>query len=452
MSKLFGTDGVRGIANKELTPELAFKLGFYGAQVLCKKTKTEKLKIVVAKDTRISGDMLEQAICAGLCSAGADVYCAGVLPTPAVAYLNRKSSFHAGVMISASHNSYEFNGIKFLDAEGYKLSDETENEITALIEGQESLQFVRPMGEELGRVYHYPQGKELYQRYLRSVAGVDLTGFKIAVDTAHGAAYQVAPSLFKELGAEIFVIGHQPDGLNINKECGSTHTKALQSLVLEKSCDLGVAYDGDADRLIVVDEKGESIDGDTLMAIFAQYLKEKGKLSQDTLVATVMSNLGLREFAKNHGIKLECTAVGDRYVLECMKKNAYVLGGEQSGHLIFLEISTTGDGILSSLMLLKALKKKGQKLSELKKLMRVYPQVLKGSKVANDKKSFVLAHPELEELHFAFKEELGDKGRILIRASGTEPLLRVMIEGENLQRIEEMATALVALIDKIKEA
>lgn len=451
MARLFGTDGVRGIANRELTPELAFKLAFYSAQVLSKKLGEQtKLKILIAKDTRISGDLLEQSMCAGFCSAGADVFCAGVLPTPAVAYLNRSEGFHAGVMISASHNSFEFNGIKFISASGYKLTDVEEDEISALVEGQESLGFTRPYGEKLGVVHYYPQGKELYIRYLRYAAGVDLSGWRIAMDTANGSAYQIAPTLFKALGAELIVMADQPNGVNINKACGSTHVEALQQLVLEHQCDLGLAYDGDADRLQVVDNLGEKVDGDSLMALFALYLKEKGKLNEDTLVATVMSNLGLRKFAKNYGIHLETTAVGDRYVLERMREKNLSLGGEQSGHMIFSELSTTGDGILSSLILMKALKKQKQSLSEARKILTIYPQVLKGVHVPNDKKSFLLAHPDLEELHYQFKETLGESGRILIRASGTEPLIRVMIEGEDLSQIETMAEALVQCIEKNK--
>lgn len=451
MARLFGTDGVRGIANLELTPELAFKLAFYATQVLAKKIKNEhKLKILMAKDTRISGDLLEQAMCSGFCAAGADVYCAGILPTPAVAYLNRSEGFDAGVMISASHNRFEFNGIKFINAEGYKLSDAEEDEIAYLVEGQGSLDFKRPSGEDLGLVYAYPQGKAHYFRYLRYAVGLDLSGFRIAMDTANGAAYQIAPELFKALGAELFVIADQPNGVNINENCGSVHVENLQKLVLEKKCDLGLAYDGDADRLQVVDDLGKKVDGDTLMAIFALYLKEKGKLHKNTLVATVMSNLGLRKFAKEHELHLEITAVGDRYVLERMRAHQFTLGGEQSGHMIFSDLSTTGDGILSSLILLKFLQRKAQKLSEARKILKVYPQVLKGVHVENDRKTFLLAHPELEELHYRFKDILGDRGRILIRASGTEPLIRVMIEGEDLIQIEAMAQELVHCIEKNK--
>lgn len=447
MGRLFGTDGVRGIANTELTPELAFKLAYYGAQLL---SKGSDIRVVLGKDTRLSCDMLENAICAGLCSAGADVYLAGIIPTPAIAYITANNSFDCGIMISASHNSYEFNGIKFFDDKGYKLADSLEDEIEDLVSREKSLFFARPQGNKLGRVYDFPQAADLYLRYLRYTLGHDLSSFKIAMDCANGAGYHIAPRLFKELGAELHLIACEPDGCNINKNCGSTHLQNLVATVLEHKCDLGIAYDGDADRLQAVDRDGKIIDGDVILALLAKYLQIKDDLRNDSMVITVMSNLGLHEFCAKHNIKLEITNVGDRYVLERMKNKNLVLGGEQSGHIILKKYATTGDGILSSLILLKALKTMNLDLTQASSWVEIYPQVLKAGRVDNDKKSYVLSHPQLEEKIYNFKEKLGHKGRILVRASGTEPLIRVMIEGNNLVEIEKMCDDLIDCINNIE--
>lgn len=448
MGRLFGTDGVRGVANVELTPELAFKLGYYGAKVLAKNSDHQP-KFVVGMDTRKSGSMLEHALCAGICSAGADVYCCGVIPTPGIAFLTSEMDFDAGVMISASHNPFEFNGIKFFNHKGYKLPDEIEDEIERHIRESSPASEERPAYEKLGEVHVFSQAGEHYLNHLRYALGLDLSGMKLAVDCANGATFELAPKLFRRLGAEVVVIGNTPDGLNINQDCGSTHLQALQELVVRKKCDLGIAFDGDADRMLAIDENGKILDGDVIMAILARYLRAKGKLAKDTLVVTVMSNLGLTIHAKETGLQLATTKVGDRYVLEEMRKNGYSLGGEQSGHFILLDYSTTGDGMLSALALLKALRRSGQKLSEAGTLMTVYPQVLLKTKVPNPVKSTLMEHPELQAEITRVEEGLQGEGRVLVRASGTEPVIRVMLEGKSVPAIQELAEKIVAKIDEL---
>jgi len=445
MGRMFGTDGVRGIANTELTAELAYKLGRAGAYVLTEGA--HKPTIIVGRDTRISGDMLESALVAGIMSVGAKAICVGTVPTPAVAYLTRLYNADAGVVISASHNPVEYNGIKFFNRDGYKLPDEVEDKIEEVIKG--GLEDVpSPIGEELGVREFKNDAIFDYINFLKSTVDIDFKGLKIALDCAEGASYFVAPQVFKALGAEVFVIHNNPDGKNINKNCGSTHMEDIRKFTVEKGCDIGLAFDGDADRCLAVDENGEVVNGDFIMAICAKYLKEKGKLDKDTLVVTVMSNLGLDIACQKEGIKTVKTKVGDRYVLEEMLKNGYKLGGEQSGHIIFLDYNTTGDGLITALQLVSILKKSGQKMSELKSIMKELPQVLVNAKVSNDKKNAYLNDEVIVKEIQKVEKHLEGKGRVLIRPSGTEPLVRVMLEGEDLEKITDMARKLANLIEE----
>ena len=443
MSRIFGTDGVRGIANTELTAELAFGLGRAGAYVLTEGT--HKPKILVAKDTRISGDMLEAALVSGILSVGAEAVILGVVPTPAVAHLIREYNADAGVMISASHNPVEYNGIKFFDNKGYKLPDELEDEIQRVMESNfEGVP--SPTGNKLGRSHIEVGALNEYKDYAISTIPVDLKGLKVALDCANGACYKAAVSAFRELGAEVYVINDNPDGTNINENCGSTHPEELQEYVVKKKCDLGFAFDGDADRCLAVDEKGNLINGDFILMLCAKHLKELGKLKDDTLVVTVMSNLGLDIACNNEDIKTIKTKVGDRYVLEEMLKEGYVLGGEQSGHIIFLDYNTTGDGLVTALQVAAIRKRSGKALSELAGIMKELPQVLVNAKVPNDKKNIYLEDEEIVNEIKKIEEALHGAGRVLIRPSGTEPLVRVMLEGEDQEEIDKMAHGLVDLI------
>ena len=443
MSRMFGTDGVRGIANTELTADLAYALGRAGAFVLTEGT--HKPKILVAKDTRISGDMLEAALVAGILSVGAEAVILGVVPTPAVAHLTRKYNADAGVMISASHNPVEYNGIKFFDGRGYKLSDELEDQIQAVIEGNFA-DVPSPVGGAVGRSYTEETALREYIDYAMGTIKTDLKGLRVALDCANGAAYKAAVKAFRALGAKVYVINDNPDGNNINENCGSTHMEELMDYVVRKNCDIGFAFDGDADRCLAVDEKGNMINGDFLLTICAKALKEAGKLNDDTLVVTVMSNLGLDIAAKREGINLVKTKVGDRYVLEEMLKENYILGGEQSGHIIFLDHNTTGDGLVTALQIAAILKESGKTFSELAGVMKELPQVLVNAKVPNEKKNIYLEDAEIIEAIKAVEAKLNGVGRVLIRPSGTEPLVRVMLEGENQEEINEMANSLVDLI------
>ena len=443
MSRMFGTDGVRGIANTELTADLAYALGRAGAFVLTEGT--HKPKILVAKDTRISGDMLEAALVAGILSVGAEAVILGVVPTPAVAHLTRKYNADAGVMISASHNPVEYNGIKFFDGRGYKLSDELEDQIQAVIEGNFA-DVPSPVGGAVGRSYTEETALREYIDYAMATIKTDLKGLRVALDCANGAAYKAAVKAFRALGARVYVINDNPDGNNINENCGSTHMEELMDYVVRKNCDIGFAFDGDADRCLAVDEKGNMINGDFLLTICAKALKEAGKLNDDTLVVTVMSNLGLDIAAKREGINLVKTKVGDRYVLEEMLKENYILGGEQSGHIIFLDHNTTGDGLVTALQIAAILKESGKTFSELAGVMKELPQVLVNAKVPNEKKNIYLEDAEIIEAIKAVEAKLNGIGRVLIRPSGTEPLVRVMLEGENQEEINEMANSLVDLI------
>lgn len=445
MGRLFGTDGVRGIANDELTADLAYKLGRAGAFVLTEGA--HKPKILVGMDTRISGDMLEAALVSGILSVGAEAICVGVIPTPAVAYLTRKYNADAGVVISASHNPVEYNGIKFFNGQGYKLRDELEDKIQSIIEN--NLEGVpSPTGAELGRKIVEEAAVEDYVEFAKSTIDSDLKGLKVALDCANGAAYQVAVDTFRQLGAEVVVINNDPDGVNINKNCGSTHPEELMDYVIRKECDLGLAFDGDADRCLAVDNKGNLIDGDFIIAICAKHLKEQGKLKDNMAVVTVMSNLGLDLAFKKEGISTIKTKVGDRYVLEEMIKDGYVLGGEQSGHIIFLNYNTTGDGLVTGLQLASIVKKSGRTLSELASMMTKLPQVLANAKVPNNMKDIHEKDSQIVEEIKKIEEKLDGCGRVLIRPSGTEPLVRVMLEGKNQEELDQMAHSLAELIEK----
>ena len=445
MGRLFGTDGVRGIANLELTCELAMKIGKAAAYVLTKETH-HKPKILIGKDSRLSGDMLEAALAAGLCSVGASVVNLGIIPTPAVAYLTRKYGADAGIVISASHNSAEYNGIKIFNANGYKLNDAIEERIEAIIlDNSEEVDC--PTGDAVGRVEVCETALRDYVDFAKSTIDCDLKGLRIAVDCADGASYKSAVKVIVELGAEAFVVHNHPTGININRNCGSTHTEDFQEYVKNINVDLGLTFDGDADRVLAVDEKGNLIDGDKIMFICADFLKEKGLLVKDTLVTTVMTNLGLVLAAKEKGINIVQTKVGDRYVLEEMLKSGYILGGEQSGHIIFLENNTTGDGLLSALQLLAILKKSGKKLSELSDVFQTLPQVIVNAKVQNSKKNEFASDQVIKEEIENLEKELAGNGRVLIRPSGTEPCVRVMLEGPDLNIITQKANYLAKLIE-----
>ena len=447
MSRLFGTDGVRGVANKELTPLLAMQLGQAGASVLTKET-SHKPTIMVGCDTRISGDMLANALMAGVCSVGANAVYVGVVPTPAVAYLTRKNHMDAGVVISASHNPVEFNGIKFFDANGYKLPDAMEDEIEAIIKNDmKDLAF--PTGTEIGSITYRTDAREDYVKHATEAIPVDLHGMKIVADCAEGASYYTSVEALKLLGADVVAIHNNPDGTNINAGCGSTHMEELMERVMAEKADVGLAFDGDADRLLAVDEKGNKVDGDQIMGIVGNYLKDRKKLKKDTIVATVMSNLGFFLMGEKQGIHMEQTKVGDRYVLERMRQIGANLGGEQSGHVIFLDENTTGDGLLSALHLLQVLVDTKKPLSELATIMEVLPQALVNAKVPNDKKNSYMENPQIADAIDALTKKFAGEGRVLIRPSGTEPLVRVMIEGRDQNRIQEEAEKLAALIESV---
>ena len=447
MARLFGTDGVRGIANEELTPLLAMQLGQAGAYVLTKE-KAHKPTIMVGCDTRISGDMLANALMAGACSVGANCIYVGVLPTPAVAYLTQKYKVDAGVVISASHNPVEFNGIKFFDGNGYKLPDALEDEIEALIKN--NMQgVIFPTGTAVGKVKYRTDAREEYVNHAIQSVPVDLEGIRIVVDCAEGASYYTSVEALKELGAAVVAIHNNPDGANINSNCGSTHMAELQARVVYEKADIGLAFDGDADRLLAVDENGEMVDGDQIMAIVGNYMKEKGRLKKDTIVATVMSNLGFFLMGERNGLAIEQTKVGDRYVLERMREIGASLGGEQSGHIIFLDENTTGDGLLSALHLLQVLVDTGKSLSELSGVMEVLPQALVNARVANHKKEKYMEYPVIAEAIRKLEEQFAGEGRVLIRPSGTEPLVRVMIEGKDREVIRQEADRLANLIQDV---
>lgn len=443
MGKYFGTDGVRGVANSELTPELAFKLGRFGGYVLTKDK--ERPKVLIGRDTRISGHMLEGALVAGLLSIGAEVMRLGVISTPGVSYLTKALGAQAGVMISASHNPVADNGIKFFGPDGFKLSDEQELEIEGLMDLQED-QLPRPVGADLGQVNDYFEGGQKYLQYLKQTVDEDFTGIHVALDCAHGATSSLAMHLFADLDADISTMGASPNGLNINDGVGSTHPEALAAFVKEKGADVGLAFDGDGDRLIAVDENGEIVDGDQIMYICAKYLNERTRLKQNTVVSTVMSNLGFYKALEANGIKSVPTAVGDRYVVEEMKKNGYNLGGEQSGHIIFLDYNTTGDGLLTGLQLVNIMKATEKRLSELAGEMKKYPQVLVNVRVTD--KYHVTDNEKVSKVIQEVEQEMNGNGRILVRPSGTEPLVRVMAEAPSAELCQEYVDRIVSVVEQ----
>ena len=425
MGKYFGTDGVRGEANVELTPELAFKLGRFGGYVLSQH-ETDVPRVFVARDTRISGQMLESALVAGLLSVGIHVYKLGVLATPGVALLVKAEKASAGVMISASHNPAQDNGIKFFAGDGFKLDDALEAEIEALLDAEEDT-LPRPSAQGLGDVVEYPEGLRKYQQFLVST-GTELEGMKVALDTANGAAATSARQIFADLGADLTVMAENPDGLNINEGVGSTHPEKLQELVKETGSQIGLAFDGDSDRLIAVDENGDLVDGDRIMYIIGKYLADRGLLAKNTIVTTVMSNLGFHKALDREGIEKAVTAVGDRYVVEEMRKEGYNIGGEQSGHVILMDYNTTGDGQLTAVQLTKIMKETGKTLSELAAEVTIYPQKLVNIRVENSMKDKSMEVPAIAAIIEKMEAEMAGNGRILVRPSGTEPLLRVMAE------------------------
>lgn len=447
MGRLFGTDGVRGVANSELTPELAFNLGKAGAYVLSKEDQQRPV-VLIAKDTRISGDMLEDAISAGILAMGGNVIKAGVLPTPAVAYLVRHYKADAGVVISASHNPFEYNGIKFFNGEGFKLDDDIEDEIEDIILRDIDVNS-HITGDKLGRCLEAEEDAlTLYADFLKSTIDIDLQGMKLVIDCANGAASRVAEKVFLGLGADVTAIHDKPDGININDRCGSTHPEDLQQKVLSLEADLGLAFDGDADRLIAVDELGRIIDGDKMIYICAKMLKGNNQLPGDKVTATVMSNIGFHRAIERIRCNVETTQVGDRYVLESMLKTGCVIGGEQSGHIIFLNHTTTGDGILSALQLIKAVKSSGTKPSALADEVTIYPQILKNAKIKNENKKKYMSDPEICNEIKRLEDIMAGEGRVLIRPSGTEPLVRVMLEGKDIQQITKLAENLASLLTR----
>lgn len=446
MARLFGTDGVRGVANTELTCDLAFRLGQASATVLA--SDVHRPTILVGRDTRISGEMLESALVAGICSVGARAVLVEILPTPAIAYLTRYYEADAGVVISASHNTVEYNGIKFFDKNGYKLPDAIEDRIEELVRDGLPTGLEMPVGERVGRPVRQRNATRRYVDFVKETTNVRLDGLHVVLDCAQGASYEVAPMVFKELGAQVSCYYHEPDGTNINENCGSTHPTRLCELVRELGADVGFAFDGDADRLMAVDERGQLIDGDQVMAVLAVYLKEQGKLRANTLVATVMSNMGLDIAMKKHGIKMEKTRVGDRYVLEKMLADGYVLGGEQSGHVILLDHNTTGDGIVTAVQVISAMVAAQQPLSRLAKVMQTMPQSQYAANVDDKKKYDFEKNEKIVAMIRELEKKYKDSGRLVIRASGTEPRVRVMIEGPDQREMDRDVYALSKLIEK----
>ena len=451
MRKYFGTDGIRRIANTELTPSLVYKVAKAGAYVLSKHTDHAPL-ILIGRDTRISGTLIESAMVAGFLSYGANVKLLGVMPTPAVAYLTRKLKADAGVVISASHNTYEFNGIKYFSNKGTKISDELEEEIEAIMDSGK-LEEHTAENDKIGISEYALDLEDEYVYFFRKlfddvIEKNNRKDFIVGIDTANGATYRVAEKVFKTLGINYKIINNTPNGININDNCGSTHLDNIKKFVKENKLSLGIAYDGDGDRCLAVDENGEEIDGDKLLAIISKNLREHNKLNKDTIVATVMSNLGLNKYARDNGLELLQTKVGDRYVLEEMLKNGYNLGGEQSGHVILLDYNPTGDGILTSLMLIKTILEENKKASELGNLVKKYPQTLVNAKVSSEKKYDYDKDAQIKDSIDKLEREFSGNGRVLIRPSGTEPLVRVMIEGENQAYISQKANEIAKLIEE----
>ena len=452
MRKYFGTDGIRRIANTELTPSLVYRVAKAGACALSKQTDHTPT-ILIGRDTRISGTLIESAMTAGFLSYGANVISLGIIPTPGVAYLTKKLKADASVVISASHNTYEFNGVKYFSNKGMKIPDELEEEIEAVMDSNELENKHTAVNEKIGVAEVRTDLLDEYVYFFRKnfeeeFESFNSENFVVALDTANGATSVVADKVFTALGIKHYIMNNTPNGVNINENCGSTHLDMLKKYVVENNCNLGIAYDGDGDRCLAVDENGEEVDGDKILAIISNYMKEKGTLKKDTVVATVMSNLGLKKYAESNNMNLIQTKVGDRYVLEEMLKNGYNLGGEQSGHIIFLDYNPTGDGILTSLMLIRVMLEKQKKVSELSKIIQIYPQVLVNAKVSSSKKENYKEDPEIQQEINNLEKEFSGNGRVLIRPSGTEPLIRVMIEGENQNYIKQKAENLAKLIEQ----
>ena len=444
MGKYFGTDGVRGVANTELTPELAFKLGRCGGYVLMQHAPEQAHpRVLVARDTRISGQLLEQALVAGLLSVGIEVMQLGVISTPAVAYLTRTQNATAGVMISASHNPALDNGIKFFGSDGFKLSDQQEEEIEALIDAPEDT-LPRPSTDGLGTIDEFPEGAIKYLQFLQSTISGDLEGIRVCIDAANGATAPLVNQLFADLETDFYTMGDRPNGININDGVGSTHPEGLQAFVKEKGAMVGLSFDGDGDRLIAVDENGELVDGDKIMFICGQHLKSKGRLEKDTIVSTVMSNIGFHKAIEEHGMVALKAQVGDRYVVEAMREGGYVLGGEQSGHIVFLNLNTTGDGLLSAVQLLAVMKETGKSLSELAAQVTIFPQKLVNIRVRD--KHTVMDEPAVKAVIEAVEAEMNGDGRILVRPSGTEPLLRVMAEASTDEKVSRYVDTIADVI------
>ncbi len=446
MGVLFGTDGARGIANQELTPEIAFQLGRAGSHVFSREVS--RPRILVGRDTRISGDLLESALVAGICSAGADVLKAGIIPTPGVAYLTQRYEASCGIVISASHNPAEFNGIKFFGPLGYKLPDEIEDEIERLVFNRQEV-YSRPQGAGVGRVYEIEAGEKDYLEYLKKCyrADRDLSGMTVVVDCANGAAYRIGPKMWEEMGARVFSVHHQPDGLNINDRCGSTYPEGLCQAVVDCKADMGIAYDGDADRLIAVDEKGNVIDGDQVMVICGLHMHRMGALKPSKIVATVMSNIGLDIAFRKENIEVLSTQVGDRYVLEKMRESGARVGGEQSGHIIFLDHATTGDGLLSSLKLAEVVRETGLSLSVLASAMEIHPQLLINVEVVD--KNLVILDEGINDSIRKAEDRLGETGKILVRPSGTEPKIRIMAQGPDKHLLQEVVDQIKAAVIRV---
>ena len=450
MRKYFGTDGIRRIANTELSPELVYKVAKAGAYVLSKHTDHAPT-ILIGRDTRISGTLIESAMTAGFLSYGANVKILDVMPTPAVAYLTRRFKADASVVISASHNTYEFNGVKYFSNKGMKIPDDLEEEIEEVMDSGKINELIA-VNDKIGVSEIRTDLLDEYVYFFRKnfeeeLEQFDKENFVVAVDTANGATSVVADKIFKVLGIKHKIINDNPDGININDNCGSTHLEGLKKFVVENKCNLGIAYDGDGDRCLAVDENGNEIDGDKILAILSNSFKQKGLLKNDTVVATVMSNLGLNKYAESNGLNFVQTKVGDRYVLEEMLKNGYNLGGEQSGHVICLDYNPTGDGILTSILLIRAMLEQNKSASEIADIMKAYPQVLVNARVQNSKKDEYKSDSEIKTAIAELEKEFSGNGRVLIRASGTEPLIRVMIEGENQEHIKKKATDLAKLIE-----
>ena len=444
MTRLFGTDGVRGIANQKLTPKLCYDIGRAAAFVL---TKNKKGKVLVGRDTRLSGDLVESALIAGFMSLGLDVDVAGVIPTPGVAYLTRTGDYLCGVSISASHNPFEYNGIKFFSSDGLKLDDSLEDDIEEKVLSTTKI-YKDVTGDQVGRVNRSHEFTEKYISYLKGLTDERFDGFEVAVDAGNGAQSFIAEEVLKSYGARVKIINNEPNGKNINDKCGSTNPKLIEELVKKENSHIGMSFDGDADRIIAVDEKGKIVDGDHILAIAATYLKENNKLNNNAAVGTIMSNMGLKKYLESIGVDFIETKVGDRYILERMLKDDYIIGAEQSGHVIFLDYNTTGDGLATGIHLLEIMKKTGKKLSELNGLMKDYPQVLKNARVRDELKNRYEEFPDIIKAIREVEEAYHGSGRVVIRPSGTEALVRVMIEGEDTYKLSQDADKLVKIIEE----